>query len=168
MYHWIQLPSCLVKMKTCRLSVLHSMQSERAKLRVRFYLKCCHQVGFLWHFVSCKQKMWHSWQSETDLNSGHALLCCPAGMAGGFRPKSGPAPPHKGAGATDLLQEEGVHTSGGRGACAEATPPPSGVFLVWRGTSGGSWEAQAGQHLLPALWTGLQGGRDGLLLQVWI
>lgn len=96
----------------------------------------------------------------------HALLLCPAGMAGGYRQQGRAAALPEGAGATDLLPEDGVQPSGGRGAHAESTPLPSGVFPVWRGSSGGSGEAQAGLHLLPALWTGLQRGRDCLLLQV--
>lgn len=73
--------------------------------------------------------------------TSHALFCCPAGMAGGFRQHGGAAPLPEGAGATDLLPEEGVQPSGGRGAHAEPTPPTSGVFPVWRGSSGGSGEA---------------------------
>ncbi len=98
--------------------------------------------------------------------TGHALLFCPAGMAGGCRQQGGAAVLPEGAGAADLLPEDGVQPPGGRGARAEPTFPSSGVFLVWRGSAGGSGEAQAGLHLLPALWTRLQRGRDSLLLQV--
>lgn len=89
-------------------------------------------------------------------------------MAGGGRQQGGAIPLPEGAGATDLLPEEGVQPSGGRGAHAEQTPSPSGVLPVWGGSSGGSGEAQAGQPLLAALWTCLQRGRDRLLLQVSI
>lgn len=94
------------------------------------------------------------------------LLGYLAGMAGGCRQQGGDVPLPEGAGATDLLPEEGVQPSGGRGAHAEPTLLPSGVLPVWRGSSGGFGEAQAGRHLLPALWTRVQRGRDGLLLQV--
>ena len=94
--------------------------------------------------------------NETDVShceTSHAQLCCLAAMAGGRRQQGGAVPLPEGAGATDLLPEEGVHSSGGRGAHAEPTPLPSGVLPVWGGSSGGSGEAQAGQHLLPTLRT---------------
>lgn len=91
---------------------------------------------------------------------------CPAGMAGGCRQQGGAALLPEGAGASDLLPEDRAQPPGGGGAHAEQTLPSSGVLPVWRGSSGGSGEAQAGLHLLPALWTCLQRGRDCLLLQV--
>lgn len=94
------------------------------------------------------------------------MLIRPAGMAGGCRHQGGAAPLPEGAGASDILSEDGVQPSGGRGAFAEPTSLPSGVFPVWRGSSGGSGETQAGLRLLPALWTCLQRRRDCLLLQV--
>lgn len=87
-------------------------------------------------------------------------------MAAGFRLQSRAARLPEGAGATDLLSEEGVQPPGGRGAPAKSAPPSSGVLPLWRGSSAGPGEAQAGQHLLPALWPCVQRGRDRLLLQV--
>lgn len=96
----------------------------------------------------------------------YALVFCPAGMAGGCRQQGGAALLPEGAGATDLLPGDGVLPSESRGAHSEPASPPSGVFPVRRGSSGGTGEAQAGMQLLPALWTCLQRGRDCLLLQV--
>lgn len=96
----------------------------------------------------------------------HAFLCCLSAMAGGCRQQGRAVLLPEGPGATDLLPEKGVQPSGGRGAHAEPAPLPSGVLPVWRGSSGGFGEAQAGQQFLPALWTCLQRGRDCLLLQV--
>ena len=87
-------------------------------------------------------------------------------MAGGYRHQGGAAPLPEGAGASDLLSEGRVQTSGRRGAHAESTPPSSRVLPVRRGSSGGSGETQAGLHLITTLWARLQRGRDGLLLQV--
>ena len=80
----------------------------------------------------------------SHFKTGHVLLCCLAGMAGGCRQQGGSDPLPEGAGASDLLLEEGVQPSGGRRAHAEPTPPPSGVLPVWRGPSGGSGEAPTG------------------------
>lgn len=66
------------------------------------------------------------------MQTSRALLCHPAGMAGGCRQQvGGPALP-KGAGASDLLPEERAQPSGGRGADAKPNPPAAGIFPVWR------------------------------------
>lgn len=85
--------------------------------------------------------------------TSHVLVFGAAGMAGGCRHQGRAVLLPEGAGASDLLSQERIQPSRGRGAHAEPTPPPSGVFPVWRGSSGGSGETQAGLHLLSALWT---------------
>lgn len=91
---------------------------------------------------------------------------CATGMAGSCRHQSGAAPIPEGAGAAEFLSEDRAQSWGGRWVHAGGSPLPSGVFPVWRRSSGRSGETEAGLLFLPALWTRLQRGRDCLLLQV--
>lgn len=91
---------------------------------------------------------------------------CAAGMAGSCRHQSGAAPVPEGAGADKLLSEDRAQSWGGRWVHAGGSPSPSGVFPVWRRSSGRPGETEAGLLVLPALWTRLQRGGDCLLLQV--